>query len=243
MGTISELKGVEQPVTNWLSQMGWVFWSSKDLKSYNRPFSNPVIEQILVDKTAQINKISQTIAKNAVEILLKNLNNPTPILGNEAFLDKLVSGVTISIKNDDIDVHFIDFENIWNNDFIVTNQYWVQGCKMVKTDIVLLVNGIPLVPIEAKQRARKGTNWLEGVKQFDTYDQRADRFFICHAFGVTCNGRIAKYGIVGASSSYFNEWKSTILDTNHHNPIIDDPENNLCQIYKDPKDGIWNLEF
>lgn len=241
MGNLSELKGVERPVTEWISKMGWTFKTNKDLSVYNRPFSNPIIEQILLEHTVKFNKIAEADAKRAIEILLQNLNNPTPILGNEAFLDKLVRGVTISVRNNDITVQFIDFENIWENDFIVTNQYWVQGYKMVKTDIVLLVNGIPLVPIEAKQRARKGTNWMEGVRQFSTYDQRADRFFMCHAFGVACNGRITKYGIPGASASYFNEWKSTIIDTTHANPILD-PKNDLCRTYKDEKDGLWNFD-
>lgn len=241
MGHLSELKGVEKPVTEWLTQMGWTFKSNDDLKTYGRPFSNPIIEQILIEKTAKINDISEDVAKSAVELLMKNLNNPTPILGNEAFLDKLSSGVTLSVKEDDIDVRFIDFNNIWENDFIVTNQYWVQGFKMVKADIVLLVNGIPLVPIEAKQRARKGTNWMEGVKQFSTYSQRADRLFMCHAFGVACNGRITKYGIPGASSSYFNEWKNTLLDVSQTNPILK-PTNNLCKTYQDKKDGLWNFD-
>ncbi|MBS1631687.1 MAG: type I restriction endonuclease subunit R [Bacteroidetes bacterium] len=241
MGKLSELKGVEKPVTEWLSKMGWTFKSNDELKVYNRPFSNPVLESILIDKTAEINNVSKDVAKLAVEQLLQNLNNPIPILGNESFLDKLASHVTISVDGDDIDIHFIDFENIWKNDFIVTNQYWVQGYKMVKTDIVLLVNGIPLVPIEAKQRARKGTNWLEGVAQFSTYDQRADKLYMCHAFGVACNGRIAKYGISGASSSYFNEWKSTLLDVSHTNPIME-PTNDLCPCYQDEKDGLWNFD-
>ncbi len=241
MGKLSELKGVEKPVTEWLSKMGWTFKSHDDLKTYSRPFSNPVLEPLLIEKTAQINNITPAVARLAVEQLLQNLNNPIPILGNEAFLDKLASHVTISVEGDDIDVHFIDFEDIWNNDFIVTNQYWVQGYKMVKTDIVLLVNGIPIVPIEAKQRARKGTNWLEGVAQFSTYDQRADKLFMCHAFGVACNGRIAKYGIPGASSSYFNEWKSNLIDTAQPNPILD-PENDLCLVYKDPEDAYWHFD-
>lgn len=241
MGKLSELKGVEKPVTEWLSKMGWTFKSNDDLKAYSRPFSNPVLEPLLIEKTAQINNITPAVARLAVEQLLQNLNNPIPILGNEAFLDKLASHVTISVEGDDIDVHFIDFEDIWNNDFIVTNQYWVQGYKMVKTDIVLLVNGIPIVPIEAKQRARKGTNWLEGVAQFSTYDQRADKLFMCHAFGVACNGRIAKYGIPGASSSYFNEWKSNLIDTAQPNPILD-PENDLCLVYKDPEDAYWHFD-
>ncbi|AEI51573.1 type I restriction endonuclease subunit R [Runella slithyformis] len=241
MGNLSELNGAEKPVTEWLSKMGWTFKSQKDLKVYERPFSKPIIEQLLIEKTAAINGISQDIARRAVELLLHNLNNPVPILGNEAFLEKLVSGVTLAVKDRDMDVHFIDFEDIWQNDFIVTNQYWVQGYKMVKTDIILLVNGIPLVPIEAKQRAKKGVNWMEGVRQFSTYDQRADKLFMCHAFGVACNGRVAKYGIPGASSSYFNEWKDTILDLSHPNPILD-PTNDLCPTYQDPKDGLWNFD-
>lgn len=241
MGKLSELKGVEKTVTEWLSKMGWTFKSNDDLKAYSRPFSNPVLEPLLIEKTAQINNITPAVARLAVEQLLQNLNNPIPILGNEAFLDKLASHVTISVEGDDIDVHFIDFENIWNNDFIVTNQYWVQGYKMVKTDVMLLVNGIPIVPLEAKQRARKGTNWLEGIAQFSTYDQRADKLFMCHAFGVACNGRIAKYGIPGASSSYFNEWKSNLIDTAQPNPILD-PDNDLCLVYKDPEDAYWYFD-
>lgn len=238
MGHLSEFHGVEEPIIEWLGKMGWNIKTNEELKTYNRPFSNPVLEQLLIEKTQQINNIDFETAKLAVEMLLQNLNHPTPILGNEQFLDKLVSGVTLSIKEDDIDVFFIDFDNIWENDFIVTNQYWVQGFKMVKTDIVLLVNGIPLVPIEAKQRARKGTNWLEGVKQFSTYAQRADKLFMCHAFGVACNGRIAKYGIPGASSSYFNEWKSTIIDTAADNPILH-PQNDLCLTHFDEKEQLW----
>lgn len=241
MCRLSELKGVEKPVTEWLSKMGWNFKSNEELKVYNRLFSNPVIAQILVENVAAINNVSADVAETAVDQLLQHLNNPSPIIGNENFLEKLVKGITLSVEGEDRDFHFIDFENIWQNSFIVTNQYWVQGYKMVKTDIVLLVNGIPLVPIEAKQRARKGTNWLEGVKQFSTYDQRADKLFMCHGFGVACNGRITKYGIPGASSSYFNEWKSTVLETEQANPILDQ-DNDLCRTYLDDEDGLQHFD-
>lgn len=241
MGRLSELKGVEKPVTEWLSKMGWTFQSNEDLKVYNRPFSNPAINQILIEKVSEFNDVSEGVAETAVDQLLQHLNNPSPIIGNENFLEKLVKGITLSVDGEDRDFHFIDFDNIWNNNLIVTNQYWVQGFKMVKTDIVLLVNGIPLVPIEAKQRARKGTNWLEGVKQFSTYDQRADKLFMCHGFGVACNGRITKYGIPGASSSYFNEWKSTVLDTTQENPILDQ-SNDLCRTFLDSEDGFQHFD-
>ena len=227
MGNLSELNAVERPVTEWLSKMGWTFKDRDELKAYNRPFSNPIIKPILIEKICKLNEISETDANIAYETLTQHLNHPDPIIGNENFLNFLVKGVTINIDGEARDIRFIDFENIWENDFIVTNQYWVQGAEMVKTDIVLLVNGIPIVPIEAKNRARKGVNWKQGVKQFATYAQRADKLFMSHGFGVSCNGRITKFGIPGASESYFGEWKDTILDTKHSNPILDE-ENDLC---------------
>jgi type I restriction enzyme R subunit len=241
MGKLSELKGVEKPVTEWLSKMGWTFQQNEDLKVYARPFGNPILEPLLLEKICELNEIPEVIGRSVMELLISNLTNPNPLSGNENFLEKLVHGVTLTVDGEDRDFKFIDFENIWDNSFIVTNQYWVQGLELVKTDIVLLVNGIPIVPIEAKQRARKGTNWLEGVKQFSTYQMRSDKLFICHAFGVACNGRITKYGIPGASASYFNEWKDTILDTTQDNPILDD-KNSLCKTYLDEDTGYWNFD-
>lgn len=241
MPKLSELKSVEIPVTQWLSKMGWEHKSNQELAGYSRPLSNPVIEQVLIEKVASINKIDEDKAQIVVDQLLSNLNNPSPILGNENFLDKLVKGVTISFENDDQDFYFIDFDEIFNNDFIVTNQYWVQENKLVKTDIVLLINGIPLIPIEAKQRSKRGTNWLEGVRQFSTYEVKTPRYFITHAFGVAVNGRITKYGIPGATSSYFNEWKDTIIDTTYPNPILN-PANDLCATYINENDGYTHFD-
>ena len=238
MAKLSESKSVESKVSEWLSQMGWEYRSAEDLKQYNRLQTNAVIEPILVEKVMELNGISQQAAKSAVETLLNNLRNPITIDGNEKFLNQLCEGVTITIDRKDRTIRFIDFEDIWQNSFIVTNQYAVQ---QVRVDICLLVNGIPLVPIEAKQCARRGTNWLEGVRQFQTYDRRSDRLFISHLFGVACNGRLCKYGIPGASSSYFNEWKDSLIANKHDNPLLK-PENNLCRVYKDGEDGLMHFD-
>lgn len=235
MSKLSELKSVEVPVTEWLTKMGWTYQSPDQLKEHTRPITNPIIEPILIKKIEEINQVDNNVAKLILENLTMELNKPNPLLANEIFLNKLYKGVTLSIDGDDKDFFFIDFDNIWNNSFIVTNQYITKGYKEIKTDIMLLVNGIPLVPIEAKQRARKGTNWLEGVKQFSTYQMRNEKLFISHAFGVACNGKLTKYGIPGASSSYFSEFKSDVLDTDFDNPIF--RASDLCTTVK--KDGIW----
>ena len=163
MSQLHENKPVESKVTEWLTQLGWEYRSTEDLKQYKRLQTNAVIEPILMEKVMALNGINHTAAKSAVETLLNNLRNPIPIEGNENFLNQLCDGVTITIDRKDRTIRFIDFDDIWNNSLIVTNQYAVQ---QVRVDICLLVNGIPLVPIEAKQCARRGTNWLEGVRQF-----------------------------------------------------------------------------
>lgn len=238
MSKLHEQKPVEAKVTEWLSKMGWMPKTVEELKPYNRLQMNAVIEPILVEKVMVLNSIKKQAATSAVEVLLSNLRNSSPIEGNESFLNQLVDGVTMTIGKEDKTIRFIDFEDIWQNSFIVTNQYSVQ---QVRVDICLLVNGIPLVPIEAKQCARRGTNWLEGVRQFQTYDRRSDKLFMAHLFGVACNGRLSKYGIPGASSSYFNEWKDSVIANKYPNPLLE-PENDLCRVYKDEEDGMMHFD-
>ena len=238
MSKLSESKSVESKVTEWLTQLGWEYRSAEDLKPYNRLQMSAVVEPILVEQVMALNSISQQAAKMAVETLLNNLRNPIPIEGNENFLNQLCDGVNITIDHKDCTIRFINFEDIWQNSLIVTNQYAVQ---QVRADICLLVNGIPLVPIEAKQCARRGTNWLEGVRQFQTYDRRSEKLFMCHLFGVACNGRLSKYGIPGASSSYFNEWKDSVIADKYDNPLLH-PENELCRVYKDENDGLMHFD-
>lgn len=228
MSMISELHGVEQPVRIWLSQMGWQYRSTQDLKAYNRPFSNPLIDAIFLEKVQEINSIDVETAERVLELFKNLFNNPDPLLGNEIILSRLAKGITLTVNGQDRDIQLINFKDPWQNSFIVTQQYWVQGVELVKPDIVLLVNGIPIVPIEAKQRARQGVNYLEGVRQFSTYAQRAPKLFMTHAFGVACNGRIAKFGILGVTSSYYYEWKDSSLDDRFDNPLLH--PNILCGV-------------
>jgi type I restriction enzyme R subunit len=238
MSKLSESKSVESKVTEWLTQLGWTYRSAEDLKPYSRLQMNAVVEPILVEQVMKLNGISKSAAKMAVDTLLNNLRNPIPIDGNEKFLSQLVDGVTVTIDRKDRTVRFIDLNDIWQNSLVVTNQYAVQ---QVRADICLLVNGIPLVPIEAKQCARRGTNWLEGVRQFQTYDRRSEKLFMCHLFGVACNGRLSKYGIPGASASYFSEWKDSVIADKFDNPLLHS-ENELCRTYKDEKDGLMHFD-
>ena len=236
MSKLSEGKGVEIPVYDWLGKLGWTPRTSADLKVYNRPLSIPLIEGILIENVSKINGVSLVDAKRAVDILKNTFANPSIITANEDFLDLLCSGVNLTIEGEDRTLKLIDFDNVWNNDFTVTRQYHVQGTHLVKPDLVCLVNGIPLIPFEAKQRAQQNSNWLKGVGDLSLYESKIPKMIVCNLFGATCNGRVAKFGIPGSSSSYFAEWKDLSVDLSADNPLLS-PEQSLCQIGAD-KDGI-----
>jgi type I restriction enzyme R subunit len=123
--------------------MGWTPRTNADLKVYNRPLSNLLMEGILIEKVSKINGVSLADAKRAVDILKNTFANPSVITANEDFLDLLCSGVNLTIDGEDRTLKLIDFDNIWNDDFTVTRQYHVQGTDLVKPDLVCLVNGIP----------------------------------------------------------------------------------------------------
>jgi len=224
MSMLSEKNAVEDPVFEWLEKLGWELEDESEIRKYNRPLSEPIIKQIFLKKVSEINEISEEDAKKAYDILIQQFSKPDLLNANETFLNRVNNGININIEGRDITLRIINFENIWENSFIATKQYWVQHKK---PDIVLLINGIPFVCIEAKQRARRSTNWLEGVKQFKTYNIESPKLFVTNCFGVVCNGKLARYGIPGVSSEYFFEWKDNSINIKHNNPLL---SNGFCDI-------------
>ena len=101
MSKLHEQKPVEAKVTEWLSMMGWKPKTAEDLKPYNRLQMDAVIVPILVEKVMALNDIKEKAAVAAVDLLLNNLRNPSPIEGNENFLNQLVDGVTMTIDKED----------------------------------------------------------------------------------------------------------------------------------------------
>jgi type I restriction enzyme R subunit len=241
MSKLSEKNGVEVPIYEWLGKMGWQCRTSDELKGYGRQFSNPIIESILVDRISHINSVGPDAAKRAVDILRSTLDRPSVIEANEQFLNLLCEGVTLTIDGKDRTLKIIDFENVWNNDFTVTRQFWVQGVELVKPDLVCLINGIPLVPSEAKQRAQQSSDWMKGVRDLSLYETKVPRLWACHLFAVACNGRMAKYGVPGASSQYFAEWRDLSVHDTPCNPLANAPAD-FCTVKTD-QDGRMMAEI
>ena len=240
MAGFSETQAVELPISEWISNLGWTLKDNEELKEFKRPFSNPIIDTILTQKISNINNISIGDAKRILPFLSQYFKDSNKLKANELFLERIVKGVNLKIKDKDLTIKIIDFKNPWNNDFIVTRQYWVQGVELVKSDIALLINGIPLICVEAKQRARYNSNYFKGIQDLSLYETKVPKLFIANFFGIAANGKFSKYGVLGASSSYFFEWKDLSIENPSKNPAI---INKHITTVKNEETGLLDMDI
>lgn len=152
-------------------------------------------------------------------------------------------------------VKFIDFDNVYNNDFLVVNQYQVQGLvKVVFPDLVIFINGLPVVVIEAKSPFKEGAEFVKAGKK-DAFNQLrrymdirdsgisegAERLFHTNFFTGIMNKYRAYAGTISSTYDYYLEWKDPYpfkmqdvadLDNNGQNLLIQGllEKNNLLKI-------------
>ena len=104
-------------------------------------------------------------------------------------------------------VNLIDFEHPDENDFLVVNQYTMHELDTKRPDIVVFVNGLPLVVIELKSPSREETDASEAYLQLRNYQKLIPSLFIYNAFNVMSDMALTKIGTVTAKEDRYMEWK------------------------------------
>ena len=107
-------------------------------------------------------------------------------------------------------VKLVDFENVKNNQFVVTTQYsFTAGPETRRADVVLLVNGFPLVLVEAKTPVRGAVSWVDGALQVhDDYERHVPELFAANVFSVATEGKDLRYGSVRMPVSLWGPWRT-----------------------------------
>lgn len=108
----------------------------------------------------------------------------------------------------------INFDDQHRNDFLASNQVWIQGIERRRPDILLYINGIPVVDIEAKTAARGHVDWAEGAKQCDRYDREIPQLYASNCFCAGVNELRMKYGVPGSLLQYWQQWRDPSPHTN-----------------------------
>ncbi|MBP6064154.1 MAG: type I restriction endonuclease subunit R [Bacteroidales bacterium] len=135
------------------------------------------------------------------------------IVNNEAFHRMLTEGIRVQYRRDGGErgdlVRLIDYKNLENNEYLVVNQYTViEGNNNKRPDIVLFVNGIPLVVMELKNPADEQATINSAFKQIETYKNAIPALFHYNGFIVISDGLEAKAGSISSGFSQFMAWKS-----------------------------------
>lgn len=104
-------------------------------------------------------------------------------------------------------IRLIDFDRIENNDFACTNQLRVQGEVVRKPDVVIYVNGIPLVVIEAKSPINPSQNAFDAIDQVHSAEREVPRLFHSNLFNIATNDITFIYGATGAPSELWSRWR------------------------------------
>ena len=182
---------------------------------------NPEREQygevLLTGRLAQaLKRINPKLSPAMLQDALKEvqrISSPELLANNEAFHRLLTEGVKVSRQQDgnqrgDL-AWLIDFDHPENNEFIVANQFTViENHQNKRPDLVLFVNGIPLVVIELKNAINENATINAAYQQLETYKQTIPGLFTSNALLVISDGLEAKAGSLSAGLSRFMVWKS-----------------------------------
>jgi type I restriction enzyme, R subunit len=175
-------------------------------------------EVLLVGRLEKaLNRINPTIPPAQLQTALKEvqrIHSPDLLTNNETFHRLLTEGVTVSHQQDGNErgslVSLIDFANPDNNDFAVVNQFTViENHQNKRPDLILFVNGIPLVVIELKNATDENATIKSAYQQLETYKKTIPSLFSSNAFLVISDGLEAKAGSLSAGLTRFMAWKTT----------------------------------
>lgn len=202
---MSEYKLVEKPIIEFLQSLGYAYVHFDEHPKL-RPAENFVLfKPHLVEAVQRINAWRGVDEARAVAVYNELLN----LEDNEEWLKKLRgshSNKAAAKKTSDT-IDLIDFDNLGNNRFCVTNQLKVAGATNRIPDVVVYVNGIPLVVIEAKSPLNTSQNAWDAIHQVRSAEEEIPRLFHSNLFNIATNDLTFMYGATGAPKEFWFRWR------------------------------------
>lgn len=173
-------------------------------------------EVILVDYfVSAMFKINSGISQEIVDEALKRIRNLGTIRleeSNECFHKLLVEGIPVPYQkngeNRTYTVKLIDFDAPDNNDFKVVNQFTIIDYKTKRPDILIFINGIPMILFELKNTSKDYTTTEQAYQQIRNYQQDIKSLFQYNAFNVISDGLDTKLGTITSDYTRYMAWKS-----------------------------------
>ena len=177
-----------------------------------RDFNSPLYEEILIDSLYNLNRGLPDDAIQDALFKLKNFENGELVQKNAVFMDYLQNGVPVRYFVDGEErssiVYLADYKNPDNNSFIIANQWTFIENSNKRPDIILFLNGLPVVLVELKSPSREETDASEAYLQIRNYMQEIPSMFIYNAICVMSDQLTSKAGTITSGEDRFMEWKT-----------------------------------
>jgi type I restriction enzyme R subunit len=209
---------IEQSALEILQAQGWDYVHGKEISPdglfcERENFGQIVLLNRLRAAIARINPAIPSDAQEAAVQKVLRIASPDLLHNNETFHRMLVEKVKVPYMHDGYErsheIALIDFENPANNQFLAVNQYTIiENNQHKRPDIVLFVNGLPLVVIELKNAADEKADLQSAYQQLQTYKAAIPGLFTYNAFCVISDGLECRAGTISSDFSRFMAWKT-----------------------------------
>lgn len=208
----------EQAVIELLEEMGYTHIYAPDMGRTD--FSSPLMESALLDSLVRINKKLPIEAINEAIYKLKNFESGSLVQKNKTFMGYLQNGVEVKYVYNGEErnsiVYLIDYNKADNNTFYAVNQYtYIENSNNRRPDVILFINGLPLVLMELKSPSKDEVGAENAYNQIRNYMQDIPSMFIYNAICVISDLSTNKAGTITSGLDRFMEWKTK--DGNYEN--------------------------
>ena len=177
-----------------------------------RDYRQPCYVADLEAALQRLNPAASAAVLSEARRMVTSIHEGTLEQRNETLMDYLQSGVEVKYAEDGRSrtalVKLIDFENAAKNRFKVVNQWSVEEYGKIRCDLVVMVNGLPLVVVELKSPTNAGVEEDDAYLQLRQYQQKCPSLFVYNAFSVTSDMLCTRAGTITAPQNRYMEWKS-----------------------------------
>ena len=191
------------------NDLGYEYAYGPDIE---RDFYSPLYEEVLLDSLYRLNRELPDDAIQDALFKLKNFENGELVQKNAVFMDYLQNGIPVRYFVDGEErssiVYLVDYKNPDNNSFIVANQWTFIENSNKRPDVILFLNGLPVVLVELKSPSREETDASEAYRQLRNYMIEIPSMFIYNAICVMSDQLTSKAGTITSGEDRFMEWKT-----------------------------------
>lgn len=184
-----------------------------------RDYSMSLYLDVLMPALQRINKALPDAAITEAVYKIQNFEGGTVLQKNMQFMEYLQNGVSVNYYDSGEQraalVRLIDYDSPERNSFIVSNQWTIIENSEKRPDVLVFVNGIPVVIFELKSPSREETDASDAYRQLRNYMIEIPSLFVYNAFCVMSDLAVSKAGTITAGEDRFMEWKTK--DGNYEN--------------------------